>query len=123
MKNLTLQQKADQLVKEHILTRVNSIVEEIAKHNPDADAVWDVYYPSGLLEEMQEMYSEVSQPPEAQEFWAVSDYLADELLKRGEAVSKDFWGLNVWGRCTSGQAIAMDAVIQEITDASLELYK
>ena len=114
MKNLTQQQKADQLVKEHILTRVNSIVEEIAKHNPDADAVLDVCYPP-VVEEDGEEYQ-----PEPIEFWAVSDYLADELLKRGEAVSKDFWGLNVWGRCTSGQAIAMDTVIEDITE---ELYK
>lgn len=48
------------------------------------------------------------------EFWAVSDYLADALAERGEKVIKDFAGMNIWARCTSGQAIEGDSVIQVI---------
>ena len=51
---------------------------------------------------------------EALEHWAVSDWLAERLAEKGEAVSRDFYGLNVWGRTCSGQAIALDSVILEI---------
>jgi len=49
------------------------------------------------------------------EHWAVSPWLADKLLERGEKVDKDFAGLNVWARTTTGQAISSDHVIEEIT--------
>lgn len=48
------------------------------------------------------------------EHWIVSDWLADQLAERGEKVDKDFAGLTVWARTTTGQSIAMDAVIQAI---------
>lgn len=48
------------------------------------------------------------------EHWIVSDWLADELTKHGEKVDKDFAGLCVWGRTTTGQAISQDAVLQKI---------
>jgi hypothetical protein len=47
------------------------------------------------------------------EYWAVSDILADRLEMKGEAVLREF-GLNIWGRATSGQAIKLDGIIQEI---------
>src|SRR5690606_9921461 len=39
------------------------------------------------------------------EHWAVSNWLADALEARGEKVDRDFAGLNVWARTTTGQAI------------------
>lgn len=48
------------------------------------------------------------------EHWAVSEWLAEKLLARGEKVDQDFANLNVWARTTTGQAIYMDSVIQEI---------
>lgn len=47
------------------------------------------------------------------EHWIVSDWLADELAKRGEKVDKDFTGLTIWARTTSGQAIYADWVIEQ----------
>ncbi len=52
---------------------------------------------------------------EALQFWLVSDWLADKLIEKGEMVNKDFLGLTVWGRCTSGQLISADHVIEQIT--------
>lgn len=49
------------------------------------------------------------------EHWAVSRWLAEKLQTAGERVDMDFAGLCVWARTTTGQAISMDAVIQEIT--------
>lgn len=51
---------------------------------------------------------------EVYEHWAVSDWLADKLEAAGERVDRDFAGLCVWARTTTGQAISMDEVIQRI---------
>lgn len=48
------------------------------------------------------------------EHWIVSDWLADKLTEKGEKVDKDFAGLTVWARTTTGQGIASDSVIGQI---------
>ena len=48
------------------------------------------------------------------EHWIVSDWLADKLIEHGEKVDKDFAGLTVWARTTTGQGIASDSVIEAI---------
>lgn len=48
------------------------------------------------------------------EHWIVGDWLADKLTEVGEKVDKDFAGLTIWARTTSGQAIAADSVIERI---------
>lgn len=50
------------------------------------------------------------------EHWIVSDWLADKLEAKGEKVDRDFAGMIVWARTTTGQAIAADPVIQKICD-------
>ena len=52
---------------------------------------------------------------EIYEHWIVSDWLADQLAERGHSVARDFAGLTVWGRPTTGQAVHMDSVIEAIT--------
>lgn len=51
------------------------------------------------------------------EHWAVSDWLADKLEAQGETVDRDFAGLTVWARTTTGQAIMLDGVIRDIVRA------
>lgn len=48
------------------------------------------------------------------EHWAVSTWLADKLEAKGERVDRDFAGLIVWARTTTGQAISIDSVIEAI---------
>ena len=48
------------------------------------------------------------------EYWLISEWLANKLEDKGETVEKDFMGLIVWGRTTTGQAIWCDWIIQEI---------
>lgn len=48
------------------------------------------------------------------EHWIVTDWLADQLEARGEKVDKDFAGLTIWARTTTGQAIYLDPVIEDI---------
>jgi hypothetical protein len=51
---------------------------------------------------------------EIYEHWAVTEWLAEKLEAKGERVDRDFAGLCVWGRTTTGQAISMDSVIADI---------
>ena len=52
---------------------------------------------------------------EAFEHWLVSDWLGDRLMERGYTV-REVFGLTVWARGTTGQAIYIDGVIEDIVD-------
>lgn len=58
------------------------------------------------------MYDDVEQ--EVFEWWRVSYWLCEALKKKGEVVI----GPDLWGRCTTGQSIALDSVIFEIAKES-----
>jgi len=51
---------------------------------------------------------------EVYEHWAVTDWFADKLEAAGEKIDRDFAGLCVWARTTTGQSMTMDGVIQRI---------
>ena len=53
---------------------------------------------------------------EIYEFWIVSEWLASHLEGRGEVIERDFYGLTIWGRACTGQAILLDDVICSIYD-------
>ena len=55
------------------------------------------------------------------EHWIVSDYLANRLEEHGEKVDRDFAGLTIWARTTTGQGIAADFVIQQIAEETREM--
>lgn len=55
---------------------------------------------------------------EVYEHWIVSRWLANRLEERGEVVNHNFLGLPIWGRCTTGQSISIDSVIEDIYDAT-----
>lgn len=67
------------------------------------------------LDDWREAARECAQenPNEVYEHWIVSDWLAGKLKERGETTGELF-GLTIWGRTTTGQAIALDAVIAGI---------
>jgi hypothetical protein len=50
--------------------------------------------------------------------WFVSYWLAEKLEKAGETVDRNFAGLAVWGRKTTGQRIECDDVIREICEGA-----
>ena len=54
---------------------------------------------------------------EVYEHWIVTDWLGKKLEDQGEKVV-DFYNLNIFCRCCSGQAIAMDPYIIEIAKES-----
>lgn len=53
---------------------------------------------------------------EAYEHWIVSEFLGRKLAEQGEMVGELF-GFTIWGRCTTGQGIAMDGVIEAIASS------
>jgi hypothetical protein len=57
------------------------------------------------------------------EHWAVTEWLADQLEAQGEKVDRDFAGLIVWARTTTGQAISMDSVIEAVHAAAKARYE
>ncbi len=71
-------------------------------HNSKDDAI-DDYFDNDLDSYRSEVF----------EHWLVSNWLGKKLQERGETVV-EFYGLTVWGRTTTGMAIAYDYVIKEI---------
>ena len=47
------------------------------------------------------------------EYWLVSGWFAEKLLEKNQPILQ-IDNLNIWGRCTTGQAIALDRVIRDI---------
>jgi hypothetical protein len=67
-------------------------------------------------EDWEELASEFDIDPhewEAFEHWLVSDWFARKLTEHGYVV-REVFGLTVWARGTTGQAIYMDGVIEDI---------
>lgn len=52
---------------------------------------------------------------EAFEHWIVTGWFARKLGDHGEIVGELF-GMDIWGRCTSGQSISVDGVIRSIAN-------
>jgi len=68
----------------------------------------------GSWQELCEAESIEPYAREVFEHWAVSDWLADKLIAKGEKVDKDFADLCIWARTTTGHAIYADGVIEAI---------
>lgn len=60
-------------------------------------------------------YEETQEPQEIFEWWLVSPWLGRKLLMEGEPIIDNSYGV-WWGRCTTGQAISMDHIINVIYD-------
>ena len=90
--------RAKRIADLHVLYGKNEVVEELIR--------------AGKIDE-EYMYPFVDTEDEIFEWWLVSPYLARELKAQNEVVI-DALDCYWWGRTTSGQAIYMDNVIQEI---------
>jgi hypothetical protein len=76
-------------------------------HNDEETAIYEwfeIYRGGSLGDYRQEIF----------EHWIVSSWLANKLEEQGETVVRDFYGLDIWCRPTTGQAIWCDWVIQQI---------
>ena len=80
--------------------------QERAKRITDIHVLWGQ---STVIEEL----IQAGKIDEVLEWWFVTPWLAERLKEQGEIII-DKLGCRWWGRLTSGQAIYMDGVIQEI---------
>ena len=90
---------ANEITDRLILDNQNLVVEELMRHD---ESLW---------EELQNL----DENSEIMEWWLVTPYMAELLKEKGEVILSDYdcyW----WGRHTSGQALYMDGVIQEIAE-------
>jgi len=99
----TTQDNCRRLVDNHVYHNVSYLVQELSK---------DEKYSNDLME-VQVQFNDEDYPDEALEHWLVSNWLAERLREEGEMVI-DFMDLTIWGRTTSGQAICIDTVIEDI---------
>ena len=88
---------ANEITDRLILDNQNLVVEELMRHD------------ESLLDSLQSF----NDSSEVLEWWLVTPYMAELLKEKGEVILSDY-GCYWWGRTTSGQALYMDGVIQEI---------
>jgi len=93
---MATQKQAETLLQGNLLANVTPLIERIVELNP-----------SELVEHQADR--------DIFEYWQVSEYLASKLKERDEVVIEKY-GFPVWGRTTTGQAIKLDGVIEEITE-------
>ena len=109
---LNVERRADKLVEQEIHVCMSALVCELQQKMPDEfiDQFSELSGKYIQNDEGEEEYIE------AYEYWAVSSWFAHKLEEQGEIIEKDFYGLYVWGRTTTGQAISMDYVIRKIIE-------
>ena len=116
------ERELDQMVSNVIIYNVSYLIS--ALYNSDVQGVSDEDL-SELMWKVDESFEEDGAEPtyiEALEHWIVEDWFAHDLNKRGEMVG-EVLGMTVWGRTTSGQAISLDYVVQDILKDIVERRK
>ncbi len=83
----------------------------------DLNVTWGIVEDDDECREgLQDLVRDNSECAEVFEWWAVSSWLAEYLRENGH-VMLDWYGIDVWGRETTGQAIKMDGVIRDFIQA------
>lgn len=95
--------------------------DEIAANHDDLPEDFEELYDDERIEWARDQGIDPDYP-EAYEHWIVSGWLASRLKEKGEMVGEIF-NLTIWGRTTTGQAILLDSVIQEIAEESRSLLE
>ena len=95
-----------------------STIQEHARRMTDLHVLWEQ---SSVIDELiqagriDEEYIYPFNGEEVLEWWLVTSWLADRLREQGETVIDEL-GCHWWGRTSSGQAIYMDHVIEQICE-------
>ena len=101
-----LQDNCRRLVDNNVYYNISHLISELSGQNKYSDELLDV-----CINYNNDPFDDC--PEEALEHWIISEWLAKRLKAEGEMVI-GFMGLTIWGRTTSGQAIYIDAVIEDI---------
>ena len=88
------------------ISRLELIQSELDEAHKDYDSDSD-----DLITEIHDLQNLETEPQEVLEWWSVSSFLCEKLEELGHPVIEDE---NIWGRCTSGQAILLDYAITQI---------
>lgn len=111
------QDKLRKFVDTHVLFCQTDLVESKLF---DTEDMVNLFYTDSELKEIG--YSDVAIPrysgddcKEIYEWWVVSDWLAQQLEKHGEAMLINDFG-TWWGRTCTGQSVFLDSVIEIIWD-------
>lgn len=95
---------SEQIIEHHIIVNQTSLINAIFASGTEVCGItWD------------NVTATYRNPPydEIMEWWLVSDWLSRHLYSQGKFIlNTDIH--NYWGRCTSGQSIILDGVIQEL---------
>lgn len=100
-----LEDKIIELEREEQGENLKEITELVEKSDKIRDEI------STLEDKKDELEAEQEDPQEVYEWWEVSSYLCNKLKEYGEVVIDH---MNLWGRCTTGQAILLDSIISQI---------
>lgn len=104
------QETGRQLIDREVLVCLSTLVDEFIQR--DFEGFIDAY--PDLVSGYVESNDGTEEYIEIYEYWAVTPWLAEKLANQGERVDQDFYGLCIWGRTCTGQAIYMDSVIHLI---------
>lgn len=137
MKNLTREQALDAFVTREIYLCQSALIEEVMRKQIfSIDAIDNLYrsFDGNLLSpaicavckdsfhcidsetgECESCFEQNQQPQEIFEWWLISPWLGKKLQIEGEPVIDNSYGI-WWGRTTTGQALAMDYIIQKVYD-------
>lgn len=97
-----LEDRSRRVVQHEVYACMSGLVERMVK--TDAEAAELLFQAIEDAEDCEEVY----------EWWVVSPWLGEKLSESGEVVVDDYWGVTLWGRQCSGQAIHADGVIRNI---------
>ena len=73
------------------------------------------------LREYAEAAGFEAQPNEIYEWWLVTDWLRDKLRAYEEPILDNDYGM-WWGRCTTGQSIKIDYIMERIARDVLKVF-
>ena len=90
------QERAKRITDIHVLWGQSTVIEELIQ--------------AGKIDEEYHLYPFAD---DVMEWWLIDSWLAERLKAQGEVIIEEY-GCYWWGRQSSGQAIYMDSVIQEI---------
>lgn len=103
-----LDQAALKIINDHILcTAPSELIEAIEKGEDFIDSMFTV-----LEDDLDDDAIEVYKEPLC--YYLVSDYLGKELKRINQPVFELSNSTYVWGRCTYGQSILQDGIIQKV---------
>jgi len=105
------QEELSQFVAREVVICQSSLVDALLKSEDGQKMGYDYENITNLYQQNEDGQDE--EPQEVFEWWIISEWLLEELEKRGEPILKTDYQ-NYWGRTTTGQSISIDYVIEKI---------